>query len=801
LIKNLELLAPVGSTEALQAAVMNGADAVYLGGKLFNARQYASNFDYEQLMEAVSYAHLRNVSVFVTVNILLDDKEIPDAIDYVKYLYEIGVDGIIVQDIGFAAIVRRIFPKLQVHASTQMTINNLEGAKHLEELGFTRAVLAREVPLSEIERISKNSNIELEVFVHGALCFSYSGQCLMSSLIGGRSGNRGTCAQPCRMEYSIVDKNGNLTGKFDKGYYLSTRDLNTLDQIQDLIRVGVKSFKIEGRMKRPEYVATVVGAYRKAIDGGSSLLTHRDKIDVEQMFNREFTKGLTFGDFGSDFVSVERPDNRGRVVGKVISSKKNSIQVLLYEDVNVGDGLEWDTYGRDRSGTKAQFNGKKDEIVWIDRIKEAALEGSQLRKTSSSELLDSAQKSYKHSDKDFSVDMEVILHIGREPELIMDYNNTTVKVSGDSMVENAIKAPISRDRIYDQLSRLGDTVFSLRNLDLEMDENAFITVKEINNLRRKATEKLGEKIVGSFGRKLDIVFNELKSNELNVVKEEKEKIRLTVRVNNQKQLNQLNLEKVDRIYIGFDDNLKENLGRLKDRGLEAYYWTDKILYEEDLNKLQSVVDDNSEQLDGVSTSNLGTIQFIKDRFNTKLHGDIGLNCFNSYSIDYFRKIGVGGVTLSPELNLVQIRNVAEKKGGELEAIVYGYLPSMITRNCPMAYLKGCKDDRGCKTCQYSEGFMLKDRIGKNFRMQRGNGFTTIYNSVPVMILDRLEDVQKSGVTSFRLDFTFEENISEIQEIYYDYLNNKVGKNDAISFMNEYKSKNEVTNGHFFRGVV
>ena len=582
---------------------------------------------------------------------------------------------------------------------------------------------------------------------------------------------------------------------------MSTRDLNTLDQIQELIRVGFKSFKIEGRMKRPEYVATVVGAYRKAIDGGSSPLTPKDKIDVEQMFNREFTKGLTFGDFGRSFVSTERPDNRGRTVGKVVSSKRNSIQVQLSEDISPGDGLEWDTFGKDRSGIKAQFSGKSGEKIWLDRIKDPAPEGSTLRKTSSIELLHKAQKSYQNSQQTFPLDMKIIVYIGQEPELTVEYNKEILKVSGDNLVEKAVKAPISRERIHEQLSKLGDTVFSLRNIQIELEENAFITVKDLNNLRRNATEALTKRLVESFKRTLDSNYNSVKAKELNVHRLENERIRLTVRVNNQRQLDQLSLDKVDRVYIGFKDNLQENIDRLKEKGVEVYYWTDKILYEEGLSKLQKVVDNSSKKLDGVSTSNLGTLQFMLDRFDIKLHGDIGLNCFNSHTLDYFRSLGLKGITLSPELNLGQIKGITGRTGGEIEAIVYGYLPSMITRNCPMAYIKGCKDDRECKTCQYADGFMLKDRMGKNFRMQRGDGFTTIFNSVPVMVLDRLEEIKKSGVTSFRLDFTFEENITEIQEVYYDYLNNMIDKNEAAGFMDKFKFKNEVTNGHFFRGVV
>ena len=264
----IELLAPVGSMDALKAAVQNGANAVYLGGKNFNARQYASNFDNDEIMEAIRYAHLRNVKVYITLNILLDEGELSHAIDYVRYLRKIGVDAIIVQDIGFASLIREIFPDMEVHASTQMTINNIYGIEHLKKMGFKRVVLAREVSIEEIKSISNKTNMELEVFIHGALCFSYSGQCLMSSFIGGRSGNRGRCAQPCRMPYTPIDENGQLLLDWDKLHLLSTRDLNTIEEINELLVAGVKSFKVEGRMKRPEYVATVISAYRKAIDFG-----------------------------------------------------------------------------------------------------------------------------------------------------------------------------------------------------------------------------------------------------------------------------------------------------------------------------------------------------------------------------------------------------------------------------------------------------------------------------------------------------------------------------------------------------
>ena len=302
--KGIELLAPVGTMESLHAAVQNGADAVYLGGKIFSARQYAANFNTDELAEAVKYAHLRGSKVYVTVNILLENKELEEAVDYIKYLYEIDVDGLIVQDLGLAYLIKCLFPDFELHGSTQMTINNLEGVLFLENMGFKRVVLARELSIDEIKHIKDCSTIELEGFIHGALCVCYSGQCLMSSIIGGRSGNRGTCAQPCRMPYSIVSLNdGELANsKLEKKHLLSTKDLCTIENMEQVVDSGLETLKIEGRMKRPEYVALVVSKYRNALDRGSSAISEEDKEELLQIFNRGFTKGYLFGDFGKGFI-------------------------------------------------------------------------------------------------------------------------------------------------------------------------------------------------------------------------------------------------------------------------------------------------------------------------------------------------------------------------------------------------------------------------------------------------------------------------------------------------------------------
>ena len=325
----VELLSPVGSHDSLLASIENGADAIYLGGKLFNARAYATNFDDEELKKAVEYAHQRGVKVYVVVNIILRDDELREAIDYISYLYDIDVDALIIQDLGLLRLIKNVLPDFEVHGSTQMSINNYMGAAFLKDLGFERVVLARELSIEEISEINEKADIELEIFIHGALCVSYSGQCLISSMIGGRSGNRGTCAQPCRMKYTIVDtvSGKSLNRNFDEKHVLSLKDLNAIDDIGEIIQAGVVSLKVEGRMKKAEYVATIIDKYRQAIDTYNlekdSKISKQDKDQMAQMFNRGFTRGFLKNDFGKNIVTLDKPNNRGLLVGEVIKSDKD----------------------------------------------------------------------------------------------------------------------------------------------------------------------------------------------------------------------------------------------------------------------------------------------------------------------------------------------------------------------------------------------------------------------------------------------------------------------------------------------
>lgn len=801
---HIELLAPVGSMESLYAAVQNGANAVYLGGKLFNARKYASNFDNEELKEAVKYAHLRGVKVYVTVNILIDDAEINSVIDYIKFLYEIDIDAVILQDLGLASLIRRIFPSMDIHGSTQMTVNNLWGVKYLEEMGFTRVVLARETPMEEIKHIKDNSSMELEVFIHGALCVSYSGQCLMSSLIGGRSGNRGSCAQPCRMAYSIVDKKGNLLKDWEDKHILSTKDLNTLDYIQQLKEIGVNSLKIEGRMKRPEYVATIVKNYRKVLDIGSHALSKKDKKDTEQIFNREFTKGLTFGDFGQSFISYDRPDNRGILLGKIENVDKYNVSILLEEDIEKGDGIEFILANGKYKGIKSPIDGKKGNLLVVEKPG-YLLKESLVYKTSSNRLLKNAKASYEEENIKYPISMKMKIKIGENPILKIVHGDYIVDKIGNFIVEKGERTSLTREKIEKQLLKLGDTNYYLSKLDLDLEQGAFLPVSLLNQLRRDAIEELESK-VKNFNHRVSVNEQDytLLKNHLLDIKSEDDKTNnlLSIKISNIDQYNQLDINRLDRVYLGFYEELEPIVDELRSNNKEVYICTDKILYKDDLEKLDKIIKPLGNKIHGISVSNIGSLKYFKDKYDFKVHGDIGLNVFNSYTVEYLNSIGVHSLTLSPELTLEQIKSINQKVNGSLEVITYGYLPAMITKTCPMALVKGCKNDDDCLNCGFAHGYGLKDRKDMTFYMTRNGGFSTIYNSVPLMVIDSMKSILKSGVSISRLDFTLEDkSIKDTQYIYYDYINGFISEAKVKEFIAEFKENTNITKGHFYRGIM
>ncbi|MBU3968507.1 MAG: DUF3656 domain-containing protein [Euryarchaeota archaeon] len=484
-----ELLSPVGSKESLIAAVENGADAVYFGGTLFSARQYASNFNREELEWAIDYAHARGVKAYVTVNTLIKDPELDEVCDYLHFLCSAGADAVIVQDIGILKLLREQLPQLPVHASTQMTIHNAEGVKFLQEMGVKRVVLAREMSLKEIKQIKSETGMEIETFIHGALCFSYSGQCLLSSMIGGRSGNRGYCAQPCRKKYRA--------GEIE-GYLLSPKDLNMSQHIPDLIEAGIDSFKIEGRMKRPEYVAGIVRVYRNLIDRhvevpSRFMVTDDEKHTLRQLFNRGFTTGYFFGNPGSELMSRKYPHNRGTRIGMVVDyePRNRMVSINLKAPLRTGDGIGIGV--RDTGLTvKGMFIGKKivntaDQGSTVNVPLEDEVEtGEPVFKTYDSLLM--ATLEVKNIIK-IPVNMSFIAHVGEPVKLRISDTENEINTQG-SCASRAESKPISKSAITEQLKKLGNTIFEAGEIAFEIDDNIFIPVSEINSLRREGIDML-----------------------------------------------------------------------------------------------------------------------------------------------------------------------------------------------------------------------------------------------------------------------------------------------------------------------
>ncbi|WP_242863269.1 DUF3656 domain-containing U32 family peptidase [Caloranaerobacter ferrireducens] len=821
--EKIELLAPVGSIESLYAAVENGADAVYLGGKMFNARQYASNFDKEELKKAIEYAHIKDVKVYVTVNILLSDSEFKEALEYISFLYNIDVDAIIIQDLGLANLVRKLLPDFELHGSTQMTIINQYGAKFLEELGFTRVVLGRELSVEEIKYIKDKTNIELEGFIHGALCISYSGQCLMSSIIGGRSGNRGRCAQPCRMPYTLVnaETGQTISSKLDKRFLLSTRDLNTIEDLNKIVKAGIISLKIEGRMKRPEYVAVIVNKYKKELDnlynGIDRVISKEDKKELLQIFNREFTKGYILGDFGKNLVAIDRPDNRGVYIGKVIDVDKKYIYILLEDSMNVGDGIEITDNKGNKNGIivnsiflkgKRVESCRKGEVAKIKKIGNIKKD-SKVYKTSDVLLLEKARKSFTERDKLKKIDvyMEVEIKIGHPIKMhLWDDRGNYVTIESEEKVQEGTNIFLTEEKVIKQLSKLGGTHYVLKDINISLQNNSMIPVSVLNKLRREAIEELNKKRA-IINKRIEISEKDILNKMKDIIEKSKPYVKtrnklLSISIQSYKQFKKIDLNKLDRVYISYCEGINECIEEIKKYDKEVYLQTEKILTNSDFETLNCQIKSiGIENIDGISVSNLGTLKYIKENFDTNIHCDVGINAFNSFTLKFLEEYGVKSVTLSPELKLNQIKNICLNTNLMCETIGYGYLPVMISKYCPFSIIKGCLSDKECDRCKFRYGYGLKDRLGKVFRTIRKRGTTIIYNSQPLVVIENLKEIYNSNVDMVRLDFTFEDDIKEVQTMYYDLANNNIDEKNIVEFINKIKKSRGLTKGHYYRGVL
>lgn len=773
-----ELLAPAGDMAALRAAVSAGANAVYLGYAEFSARAKAKNFDKEELKTAINYAHLRDVKIYVTFNILIADFEIKRAMESVKMLYEIGVDALILQDIGIASEIRKNFPDFEVHASTQMAVNNFYGAKFLKEMGFSRLVLARETPLFELEKI-KELDIDVETFIHGALCVCYSGECLMSSMIGGKSGNRGECAQACRKSYEIIDFDKNKVGK--RLYYISPKDLNTLDDVAKIINAGGYSLKIEGRMKNPEYVYTVVASYKKSLE---DKLTLEDKKDTEQVFNRGFTKGLFNGDFGSDFISSDRPDNRGVEVGKVLEVSKNSAKVIFDEDVFEGDGLEFIS-NSGRFGMRSKDFYKSNTLHEINLFKSPIIR-SKVNRTYSKKLYEKVDRKIENTDYRRDLDAEAKIKIGEKPFIYVKSGNLEASYELDRFVEVAKKSGLEKDRVIENISKTGDSIFQVKNIELDLDDNAFLPISAINELRREATKILENKILDNSINRIEVENNLESKNFGEQNKDKRSKIK--VFFNKFKDLEKSSLKDIDEVIIRAKDLGKFN-ERYKDREISIFL--DKFYSYNELENLREYILKN-ENVRGIWANNLSEYYIFKDD-DIEINGDIGLNVFNKLTSDFFKDLGFKSLTLSPELNSSQIQKIINKNDVEINVISYGRLPVMTMKHCPFSVIKNCRDEKSCPSCKY-KNYLLRDEKNVDFEVLRQNTSTEIFNSYPILLDGYVNKLLDNKISLFILADEFTDDIVKLYKNYKedDFRNIKKKLEDKYQ---------QVTKGHINRGIV
>lgn len=805
-MNEIELLAPVGSFDALKAAVQNGANAVYLGGKDFSARASANNFDREELIEAVKYAHIRDVRVFVTTNTLIKQNEIEDFVEYAKFLYDIDVDALIMQDIGVAMLIHDLLPDFELHASTQMVAHSLEDVQYLESVGFKRVVLARELTVDEIKYICDNTNVDIEIFVHGALCVCYSGGCLMSSMIGNRSGNRGRCAQPCRQKYTMIDISTGEEIHSNGEYLLSTKDLNTIEDVDKIIETGVLSLKIEGRMKKPEYVATVINSYRNAIDEYQA--TKKVNISTETMedlytiFNRKFTKGLILGEVGEDVMNSNVPNNQGLYVGKVVDYNKKAkrLKIKLEGTLKKGDGINLGggTIGRIIKGKEIVQIGYKGETIELDFIGEAR-KNQPVFKTSDTNLIDKAQKTYTQ-DKEFAknlIDAEITIKLGEYPELkLIDKNNNSVTVKGDKLVEKALKVALGEEKIETQIKKLGNTPYELDDLKINLDEGVSMPISLINQMRREAIELLDEARIPVKGRAYKD--SKIKYSPKKYAKDTNSNSKIRVKINNIEALKSIINLDIDMIYYEDVATLEQAMAMATANNKKLIYSAPRIVRNKEYKRLEK---SNEYCKENVQISALGQVKYYKENSeNVSFDVDYYLNPFNSETINHYKKEGATTVCISQELNIHEIKETTKYTDMEIETVAYGYIPMMLSEYCPMGVVaRSCKKDKRCSTCKESK-YVLRDFKGEEYRISQDLFCrSTIYNSIANCLINNLDELSDAGINVFRLDFTHEspELISKITKAFINTVNNDlyVDVDDQEIFDNM-----ETTLGHLYKGV-
>ena len=788
-MKRVEILSPAGSYESLMAAIAAGADAVYIGGTKFGARAYADNLDEETMLKVIDYVHLHGRKIYLTVNTLLKEQELQrELYEYLLPYYRCGIDAVIVQDIGVLKFVKEHFPDLPIHASTQMTITDLLGAKFMEKQGVERIVTSREMHLDEIKEISENTDVEIESFVHGALCYCYSGQCLYSSMIGGRSGNRGQCAQPCRLPYKVQ-------GEREAKYVLSLKDICTLEYIPELIEAGIYSFKIEGRMKKPEYVALVTAMYRKYVDlylekGKAAFkVDPKDKEKLMDLYNRGGSHGGYYHtQNGREMVSLERPNHAGVPVLSVLHYQGKTVTAKAIADINAGDVIELPDGKENFTFANAIRKGQK--VTFPTHKKQVFEQNAVLNRVRNESLLREIQDTIIKRKIKEKINGKLILSEGTSAKLLLYYRNILVEVNGE-VPQEALNQPMDVARIEKQMRKTGNTEFEFETFEVELTGRLFMPMQSLNELRRLGIEALEEKILSAY-RRTNEQEGSLSSKEeayshkleaFHVYVEELEQFEAV-----------LEATCVKRIYVdsnGIDEIWKNPdtdciIAKAHENGKEIYLAMPHIFRSKTRKKYEEFYRTLENQAwDGILVRNCESYEFLLEHgFQGNIVTDYSVYQFNRYAKHFWQEEQIESFTAPLELNYKELKDVGLQNS---ELVIYGYFPMMVSAQCVAKTTKGCRHEKGRLTFtdRYQKEFTVKNHCDYCYNM--------IYNTAPVVLLDQKTEIQDLNPKALRLHFTIE-NSTEVRTILNMYEKVFLQGDSCL------EPGIEFTRGHFKRGI-
>lgn len=793
-----ELLAPAGGPEALRAAVNNGADAVYLGVDRLNARQGAENFTMESLPDATRYAHLRGARVYLTANVVVLQDEMHDALVMVDEAWSAGVDAVIVQDLGLLALLRSELPHVRVHASTQINAHNTPSARLLGELGVSRVTLARETSIPEIATISAGAGVEIESFVHGAICICYSGQCLMSSMIGGRSANRGQCAQPCRLAYELLDEKGKL--RTTPGpHLLSPKDLCGIEALPALVATGVSALKIEGRMKSPEYVALVTGVYRSALDRALAdpagfEVTEAERDILSEAFSRGFTQAYMAEERGRDMMSYARPNNRGVPVGRVARVADGEAVVSLDAALDSGDTVEFWT-GRGRFAQKVGQLLLKGRPVAVGpagekvalRPEKPVAQGDRLFRVANARLDEAARRTFSETASDAAghLDVAVRLVVGEPLEVSVRMGEFGGSARGD-IVEEARTKPVTTEEVTDHVGRFGGTAFVAGSWDVTLSPGAGIGFSALHRARREAVEALEAAILEPWsGREAEAPSEPSPPRRRNPRTEVPE---LVIRTSDPATARACLAAGAQRAILP-SWLLAEEPDPPRGTVLEV----SRIAHDREVDDLVKA----AHRFDRVACGNLGLLPLLSDA-DRVVETHAGLNPTNPWTVEVLSGLGAGFVWLSPELSGRQMAGIVRASTAPVGVSIYGRQEVMVTEHCVLMSIGPCA--QVCGTCPRRQGWhALRDAKGYSFPVVTDPmGRSHIHNSVPLDLTRALPELIEAGVDAVCLDFTVEHQ-QEAQHI------TRLAREAIVAAVSgkpaeDAKLARSTTTGQFYRGL-